>query len=770
MADLVFDRLLAKGTQGGRSAESITEHTGRVVERVWELRTARLGDLGMGEGFWRALLKAAALHDLGKAASGFQAALAGGAPWRRRHEVASLAFLSSAAEEGSEEWQQLAAWVLSHHRSLTDLVEQYGAGEDDPAAGLEELAAELPFSAAQDVLPLLTRLGLTGDEASAGSEAGGPAAVSADASAANIRTALSALETFGADLRAERPFGPRRTSALLGRGLLMLADRLASAHAPTLQGLAAVTPEELARRAGVEGWRPHQLAAKGGPDRALLVAPTGSGKTEAALLWALAARQEGDLPAGRPRGTLAYLLPYQASLNAMAPRLERLAGRPVGLLHGHSVDALYRAFREEVSAGEAERLARRSEDLARLYAPPVVLTTPYHLLRAALRLPGHATTWAVLRHAAIVMDEVHVYEPERLGLLVAVLEALADHWGARLLVMSATIPEWLEAFLVRRLGLCRVGASGEESEAHARHRLRLVGPGEAGRSTEAADACPVRLAIEAAKAGRSVLLCVNSVRRAIAAWEAVTESWPKEKTILLHSRLTARDRLERETELLRRMDAGERGLVAVATQVVEVSLDVDFEVGITEIAPPDAIAQRLGRVNRRGRRGTVDAFVVGDDDTLSRARRVYRGLPEGVLERTLEWLRANEGREMSEGALREWMNHAYEPVAAVWTARAERQAQRLREGTLRLLTGMDDGDSVDAFERLFGGTEAVPENLTDEFADAVERSVLEAMQFLVPVQDWAFPRCRRVSLGARERSIPVRVVAAAYDRERGLLL
>ncbi|MGC8855011.1 MAG: CRISPR-associated endonuclease Cas3'', partial [Halothiobacillaceae bacterium] len=110
---------------------------------------------------------------------------------------------------------------------------------------------------------------------------------------------------------------------------------------------------------------PHQIEAGRTPGSALLTAPTGSGKTEAALLWA--ARQAAD--GGLPR--LFYTLPYQASMNAMLLRLRETFGEAqVGLQHGRSLLALYRQLLDrDYDPRQAAREAKWARNLAQLNYP-----------------------------------------------------------------------------------------------------------------------------------------------------------------------------------------------------------------------------------------------------------------------------------------------------------------------------------------------------------------------------------------------------------------
>ncbi|WP_018086178.1 DEAD/DEAH box helicase [Desulfurispora thermophila] len=166
--------------------------------------------------------------------------------------------------------------------------------------------------------------------------------------------------------------------ALLGRGLLISADHLASAAgalpAPGFSG-----PEEVLAALGLSGEAlyPHQQALLEAAESQILVAPTGAGKTECALLWSAVLRRKKGM-----RGRLFMLLPYQASLNAMATRLqERFGSASTAVVHGKTPVRSYQALTEAgYSPRQAQRMARHAEALARLNVAPVRLCTPLSAL------------------------------------------------------------------------------------------------------------------------------------------------------------------------------------------------------------------------------------------------------------------------------------------------------------------------------------------------------------------------------------------------------
>lgn len=110
---------------------------------------------------------------------------------------------------------------------------------------------------------------------------------------------------------------------------------------------------------------------------------------------------------------------------------------------------------------------------------------------------------------------------------------------------------------------------------------------------------------EALKSG-CVGLIVNTVKRAQMLREELRQAYPDAVILMDHSRFLAPDRLEHEQEILRRVGKNtdaqmRRGVLVIGTQVLEQSLDLDFDLLITDLCPMDLLLQRIGRLHRHTR-------------------------------------------------------------------------------------------------------------------------------------------------------------------------
>ena len=557
-------------------------------------------------------LLACAMHDIGKATRSFQDYMQAvraaqeaerrGAPDREQerlrqiarkkkaaaypHALASLPFVLAAEgmrftnPEGGFRRYEATAAVLSHHSPLGP--ELYKGYETFP---------ECDWGALADLLRMLWEILHRHDV-----EGLPPTKDFENASRVLARQPPVALLDhplrFGNETRTLRGILQRLPPEDFARvkTVLHLADWLASAKSPQpfmlFRSVRASAVEQYLKNKGHtlnEFQRDARSAAS--RDTFVLRAPTGTGKTEALLLWA------GDAE------RILYLLPTQATTNAMWRRLREIYGDdPVGLSHGR---ASYMLRRES----EEDPLDLRL--FGSVFARPVTVATLDQYLLAHL----HGRHWeerrSLARGATLILDEVHAYEPYTLGLL---LEALEQEPPARLALASATLPDSLLR-LFPRLDREKPVEAEPALWERRRHRIEL----REGKLTELG----LEAALDLAREGKTVLIVANTVRDAQHLYRRLREEhrWPH--CSLLHSRFTLLDRTRKEEEVRQ----PEPGMIFIATQVVEVSLDISYDALITEIAPVDALVQRMGRVNRQG--GSGPAPVVIYRDWSEGARRIY---------------------------------------------------------------------------------------------------------------------------------------------------
>ena len=224
---------------------------------------------------------------------------------------------------------------------------------------------------------------------------------------------------------------------LMMRGHVFSCDHISSASVGAMNKPSKKQAELLANwKMTTDALYPHQCASMSINGSAILMAPTGSGKTEAALLWA-----SNQLWQGKTTPRIFYTLPYQASMNAMYDRLHRFSyPGQVGLEHGRNLIALYERFLEEYSDRQiALQAARSAKSLARLHHCPVKVLSPYQILKGFYRLKGYESLLTDLVNASFIFDEIHAYEPSRLAMILSCVRFLRTEFDSRFL-LCRTLP------------------------------------------------------------------------------------------------------------------------------------------------------------------------------------------------------------------------------------------------------------------------------------------------------------------------------------------
>lgn len=378
------------------------------------------------------------------------------------------------------------------------------------------------------------------------------------------------------------------------------------------------------------------------PSLLIIEESMGGGKTEAALL-------AGEIIASRfGLGGVAFLLPTQATSNAMFGRVEEWLRQVIQssegmrqdlhLLHGKA--ALNADFMSLPSWGYSWMGdGHSSEDCIVAHQwfggtkrgplAPFVVGTIDQLLMASLK-----TKHAHLRHLGlagkvVIIDEVHAYDAYMSVYLDRVLGFLGAY-GVPVILLSATLPpsrrkKLLDAYkgsLGSGRKRRREWKPQEEPTSFGYPLLSITSANRRAKPmycTTKSESKAHPVYVDYMNDGDEVLLtylkpllaeggcvCVlrDTVRRAQQTYKALTESLNVE-VVLAHSRFIAIDRAARDAELSSKLgrDSSQRprALVVVGTQVLEQSLDIDFDLLITDIAPVDLILQRMGRLHRHRR-------------------------------------------------------------------------------------------------------------------------------------------------------------------------
>lgn len=379
---------------------------------------------------------------------------------------------------------------------------------------------------------------------------------------------------------------------------------------------------------------------------AVIEAPTGSGKTEAALIWACrlveAERVDGLYFAVPSRSAATEL--HQRIARAMTAAHPALQGRVVRAVPGMLDTDCRPDYQPAPWAVAAPK---------RVFAAPVAVGTIDQAMLSQLRVRHAWLRAACLSRHLLVVDEVHASDPY----MAAVVESLVKRHldlGGYVLAMSATLGESALARLQRRSRVPPEDAAKVPYPAvRARSTSLPVEPPE-GRTSRFEltdmDAAEARAA-DAARDGACVLMIRSTVPDAVAAYRRIEGSGVA--VMLHHSRyaLTDRSFLDDRLQAILGKDGSREPLVVVATQTAEQSLDIDADLLVTDACPADVLIQRLGRLHRHRLSTEPTAVMIDPGDLeqyLAKDGRAVGGTDHGwpwvyenllSVHETLSWLR-----------------------------------------------------------------------------------------------------------------------------------
>ena len=344
----------------------------------------------------------------------------------------------------------------------------------------------------------------------------------------------------------------------------------------------------------------------------VVIASTGIGKTEGALLWI-----------GKGKGI--FTLPLKVSINAIYERIkEKIQFENVGVLHSDTISVLFKEQRKKEQ--NLEDFDIELLDKTKQLSFPLTVCTLDQIIDFVAFYPGFEAKLATLSYSKLVIDEIQMYSPRLVGILLVGLKKLTEI-GGKFTILTATFPPVLHDFM-QDLAIPYQEApnafvkKNEAGKDVVRHKISII-----ENDISAED-------ILKNHEGKKVLIIVNTVKKAQQLYEDLSMRIVAEDSFeclvceraknsgetdkncadlhreasgndsnkavhLLHSRFIVSDRSKKEAALLRMgQNDCQRTGVWITTQIVEASLDIDFDVLYTELSEVCGLFQRMGRVFR----------------------------------------------------------------------------------------------------------------------------------------------------------------------------
>ncbi len=348
-------------------------------------------------------------------------------------------------------------------------------------------------------------------------------------------------------------------------------------------------------------WNDLQCFSIENSDRNMLVtAPTGSGKTEAALLWA-------------GNNKTFFVLPLITAINAMYERIKSIVNdnehidNKVALLHS-DMKAYYMNDGDDFGTEELFSYILKSKQMSL----PVTVSTLDQIFDFGLKYYGYEFKLATLSYSKVIIDEIQMYSPELLAYLIYGVKKIIE-FGGKVAVLTATLPPFAKIKLLEVMGQ-NVALGDYSALKEDRHNIKV-----SERKLSAKDIINVWKKRYTQESRKFLVIC-NCIETATRIYKELREELCDDEVEinLLHSQFTRKDRCFKESKIL---EAGttfnKEGKIHklhqiwVTTSVVEASLDIDFDVLFTELLDIFSLFQRLGRVNRKGYKdiGEVNCFV-----------------------------------------------------------------------------------------------------------------------------------------------------------------
>lgn len=348
------------------------------------------------------------------------------------------------------------------------------------------------------------------------------------------------------------------------------------------------------------GWEPRnyqKMVQKNAFKNGYLRLPTGDGKTETAFMINITNFNK-----------VIYTLPTITTVESMRKRFEDYFGKD-NISFSHHL--LFLSLLEE---GKLEKKKYYEYNLNKF-----VVTTIDRVLLSLMNYRHFPLLELSLNNSYLIVDEIHSYSPYTLSLILQSLEYLNKYHNTKILVMSATLPTLIENELKNRINASEILPFEFVKQRYInKKRIKILLKNDVLIKKDNNDYSSdfTNEIINNFKNGKKILIVLNTVDRAKWIYKELKEKLDnKNQIFLIHGRFNYEDKLKK-SDKLEDVKKDKNPFILVSTQVVEVSLDIDFDIMYTEIAPLDSLIQRFGRINRKGEKGVSDVFIFNSLDFL----------------------------------------------------------------------------------------------------------------------------------------------------------
>ncbi|MBN2396666.1 MAG: CRISPR-associated helicase Cas3' [Candidatus Atribacteria bacterium] len=480
----------------------------------------------------------------------------------------------------------------------------------------------------------------------------------------------------------------------------------------------------------------HQKIAWDCDNNVILIAPTGSGKTESAIGWL---RNQLSTHTGR----VYYILPYTASINAMHKRLaqdmekvEPYKAKVIGIQHGKLAHYLTSLIESKIANTD---LIKKQEVFKKLIHPFRIIT-PFQILKYFFGVRGFEIGFVNLCGAILIFDEIHAYDTATFAQIIVMLEFLINRFECKVFIMTATLP----TFIIKEIKSTLIGAEIIKPENNfletiQRHKIEIY----TGDVFEAI----INYQYDLTECRKSIIVC-NTVAQAQNCYQNIILRFPDKKVVLLHSRFNSTDRMEKE-----QMVFEPETDILIGTQAIEVSLDIDYDMMITEPAPLDALLQRFGRINRYNKKPNPATVIICDKGG-SFDHKIY---PAQITERTMSVLKKVE--ILVESLLQNYLDQVYPD----WTDEQRNEYEEIKilfkNSLASLQPYSEHKENEEAFYEQFKGIQVLPAKFFAHYKSFIEQGeYLKAEELLVGIHQSIYRSLKHHKDGSKIVIEPISII------------
>ena len=325
----------------------------------------------------------------------------------------------------------------------------------------------------------------------------------------------------------------------------------------------------------------------------IVIAQTGMGKTEAGLHWI-----------GDTKGF--FVLPLKTAINSIYNRIinnicngEEIEEK-VALLHSDTLSM----YLENFDGEDNDKILSYYEN-SKKFSIPLNITTPDQIFDFVFRSKGFEFKNAMMSYSKVVIDEIQAYSPELLATLIRGIQDIIEI-GGKVSIFTATFPPFIKDLLLTE----NLDYLNEQEQKYKfitkeftndmkRHNVKIL-------EEELNSEYIYNHYVKNNSKNKKYLVVCNTIKKS---QEVFAELKQKglENVNILHSKFIKKERNEKENKIV---EVGKTENIGneiwISTQIVEASLDIDFDFLFTELSDLNGLFQRLGRVNRKGKKEVND--------------------------------------------------------------------------------------------------------------------------------------------------------------------